>query len=66
MELSTIKFKTVQRINGIPYLSAQQIEGLKGVMCRDLKLEGTDEQLEAIDEAIELYFVAQNGIGVKI
>lgn len=66
MELSTLKFKTVQRINGVSYLSEPQIEGLKAIMCHELKLEGSDEQHQAIEEAIEVYFKAQDAIGIKI
>ena len=56
MENKNIGFYTMQMINGIKYMSSRQVEDLKHIVCCDLKIEKTEENFKAVEEAIKLYF----------
>lgn len=64
MEASTIKFKTIQFINGTKYLSEKQVESLCYSICHMLKIEKNKENFDYIKEACKIYFDAQNNIGL--
>lgn len=56
MTQSEIKFNTIKLINGIKYISKNQINDCKAYVRHVLNLENTDENNNAIEEAIKLYF----------
>jgi hypothetical protein len=56
MESFTIKFKTIQFLNGTKYLSEKQVEELCHLMCYDLNIEKTEENFNHIKEACRIYF----------
>jgi len=64
MSPDTIKFKTIQFINGTKYLLGDQVEQVKNTMCYNLKIERTEENLAIIEEAINVYFEAQNSLSI--
>ena len=51
-----IKFNTIKLINGIKYMTKNQIEDCKAYVRHSLKLEDVDENNNAIEEAIKIYF----------
>ena len=64
MSPDTIKFKTIQFINGTKYLLGDQVGQVKNTMCYNLKIERTEENLAIIEEAINVYFEAQNSLSI--
>ena len=64
MDASTIKYKTIQFINGIKYLAPKQIGDLKYIITHNLKIEKTEETDKEIEEAIKTYFEMQNSVGI--
>jgi hypothetical protein len=56
MKPSEIKFNTIKLINGIKYMTKSQVEDCKAYVRHSLKLEDTDENNNAIEEAIKIYF----------
>jgi len=60
MKIETIKFKTIQFVNGITYLSKEQVEQVKNIMCYNLKIEKTEDNLKAVEDGLKTYFTAQN------
>ena len=64
MENEEIKFKTIQLINGIKYLSTDQFDDFKYYACHRLGIEKTEENFEVIKEAVELYFKTQNSLHI--
>lgn len=65
MEESTIKFKTIQFINGIKYLSEKQVDDLGYTMCHNLGIDKCEENFLIIREACKTYFDLQNNLGVS-
>jgi hypothetical protein len=39
MDANTIKFKTIQFINGLKYMSEKQVDDAKHIICCDLQIE---------------------------
>lgn len=64
MDANTIKFKTIQFINGVKYLAPKQIEDLKYIITHNLKIKKTEDTDKAIEEGVKTYFEIQNSIGV--
>ena len=56
MTPSEIKFNTIKLINGIKRMSKNQVEDCKDCVRHSLKLEDVDENNNAIEEAIKIYF----------
>lgn len=56
MTPSEIKFNTIKLINGIKYMTKNQAEDCKAYVRHSLKLEDVDENNNAIEEAIKIYF----------
>lgn len=56
MTTSEIKFNTIKLINGIKYMTKNQVEHCKSYVRLSLKLEDTNENNNAIEEAIKIYF----------
>jgi hypothetical protein len=56
MTPSEIKFNTIKLINGIKYMTKNQVEYCKAYVRHSLKLEDVDENNNAIEEAIKIYF----------
>lgn len=65
MEPTTIKFKTIQYLNGINYLSEKQINDLCHLICVKLDIDKSEENFLIIKEACKVYFDLQNGLGVS-
>jgi hypothetical protein len=59
MDPSTIKFKTIQFINGTKHLSKNQVEDLCFLMCHNLGIEKVEENFAHIREACKVYFDLQ-------
>lgn len=59
MEASTIKFKTIQFLNGTKYLSEKQVEDLCYVMCHNLGIEKVEANFVHVREACKIYFGLQ-------
>ena len=53
---SEIKFNTIKLINGIKYMTKNQVEDCKAYVRHSLKLDDIDENNNAIEEAIKIYF----------
>ena len=64
MEVNTIKFKTVQFINGVSYLPPKQVDDLKYIITHNLKIEKTQDTDIAVEEGIKIYFEMQNNLGI--
>jgi len=62
MEIDTIKFKTIQFVSGTRYLLKDQVEQVKNIMCYNLKIEKTEENLKAVEEGLKIYFATQNSL----
>jgi len=56
MTPSEIKFNTIKLINGIKHMTKNQVEDCKDCVRHSLKLEDVDENNNAIEEAIKIYF----------
>jgi hypothetical protein len=56
MTPSEIKFNTIKMINGIKYMTKNQVEDCKAYVRLSLKLDNTDVNNNAIEEAIKIYF----------
>jgi len=61
MDASIIKFKAIQFLQGIKYLSKQQVLDFKSIVCDDLNIEKNEENFNLIHEAIETYFNVKTG-----
>jgi len=60
MDSSTIKFKTIQFINGIKHLPKSHIEIVQHHICNQLDIEKNDENFQIIVEGIQCYFDVNN------
>jgi hypothetical protein len=56
MTPSEIKFNTIKLINGIKNMTKNQVEDCKDYVRYSLNLENNDENNNAIEEAIKIYF----------
>jgi hypothetical protein len=56
VESKNIGFYTMQMVNGVKHMSSKQVEDLKHIVCSDLKIEKTEDNFKAIEEAVKLYF----------
>lgn len=56
MTPSEIKFNTIKILNGIKYMAKNQVEHCKAYVRHKLKLDDIDENNNAIEEAIKIYF----------
>lgn len=56
MTTNDIKFNTIKLINGIKYMTKNQVEDCKDYVRHSLKLEDTEENNNAIEEGIKIYF----------
>jgi hypothetical protein len=56
MTPSEIKFNTIKLINGIKYMTKNQVEDCKAYVRHSLQLADIDENNKAIEEAIKIYF----------
>lgn len=50
-----IKFKTIQLLNGIKYMSKGQFEDFKYYICHILEIEKTDHNFDVIREAVDIF-----------
>ena len=60
MDANTIKFKTIQFINGLKYMSEKQVSNAKHIICNDLQVEKSQENFKIIEEGIKTYFKTMN------
>ena len=56
MDANTIKFKTIQFVNGLKYMSEKQVSDAKHIICSDLQIEKTEENFNVIEDGIKTYF----------
>ena len=56
MTPNEIKFNTIKLINGIKYMTKNQVEDCKAYVRHSLNIDNTDENNNAIEEAIKIYF----------
>lgn len=56
MTESEIKFKAIQMLSGIKYLSKKQIDDFIGYAYHSLQIEKNEEHDRILMESIELYF----------
>ena len=56
MTPNEIKFNTIKLINGIKYMTKNQVEDCKAYVRHSLNLADIDENNKAIEEAIKIYF----------
>lgn len=54
MNEATIKYKTIEYINGVKYMQAEQVTALCYVVCDALNIENTEENFALIREACKL------------
>lgn len=62
MEPETIKFKTIQYLNGSKYLSQRRVEDLCHLICYDLKIEKNEENFNHVKEACQIFFTLERKI----
>lgn len=62
MDATTIKFKTIQFINGIKYLSTDQVDDLCIVICEKFSIEKNEKNFSHIRDACTTYFNIQNNL----
>lgn len=60
MKTSIIKYKTIAFINGIKYLTENQINDIIHIICNNLNIQPTDKNSNAVKEGIQIYFDIQN------
>jgi hypothetical protein len=56
MTPSEIKFNTIKLINGIKYMTKNQVEDCKAYVRHSLEIDDTVVNNNAIEEAIKIYF----------
>lgn len=57
---NTIKFKTIEFINGLSRISKDQ--NLEPVVCKHLGIEENEDNFKLIKEGVAIYFQTQNRI----
>ena len=65
MDVNTIKFKTIQFVNGLKYMSKKQVSDVKHIICSDLQIEKTEENFNVIEDAIKTYFKTIDSFSVR-
>lgn len=60
MTTENIKFNVIKELNGIKYLSQNQVEQFKSHVIDILNLNDTDENNQAIEDGIRIYFKLLN------
>ena len=65
MDVNTIKFKTIQFVNGLKYMSEKQVSDAKHIICSDLQIEKTEENFNVIEDAIKIYFKTIDSFSVR-
>ena len=65
MDVNTIKFKTIQFVNGLKYMSEKQVSDAKHTICSDLQIEKTEENFNVIEDAIKIYFKTIDSFSVR-
>ena len=65
MDVNTIKFKTIQFVNGLKYMSEKQVSDVKHIICSDLQIEKTEENFNVIEDAIKTYFKTIDSFSVR-
>ena len=65
MDANTIKFKTIQFINGLKYMSEKQVNDAKHIICCDLEIEKSEENFNIIEEGIKTYFKTISSFSVQ-
>ena len=56
MTTETIKFKTIQIINGVKYISEKQVEDLGHIVCQNLGIEASEKNFAIVRDACKIYF----------
>jgi hypothetical protein len=56
MQESRIKLKAMHLLNGVKYLSEQQVTHLCYVVCHELGVEKTEENFNHVKDACKIYF----------
>lgn len=56
MDAGTIKFRTIQFLNGTKYINREQLEPLCYLMCDIFGIEKTEENFVHVREACNIYF----------
>ena len=65
MDANTIKFKTIQFINGLKYMSEKQVSAAKHIICSDLQIEKSEENFKIIQDGIKTYFKTMDSFSVR-
>jgi hypothetical protein len=65
MDANTIKFKTIQFINGLKYMSEKQVDDAKHIICCDLRIDKSEENFKIIEEGIKTYFKTIDSFSVR-
>ena len=65
MDANTIKFKTIQFINGLKYMSEKQVDDAKHIICCDLQIDKSEENFNVIEEGIKTYFKTIDSFSVR-
>lgn len=56
MTENEIKFKAIELINGVKYMTTNQINDFKAYVRHHLNLEDAEENNKPIEEAVKIYF----------
>jgi hypothetical protein len=56
IQASTIKLKAMQVLNGVKYLSEEQVTQLCYVVCHELGVEKTEENFKHVKDACKIHF----------
>ena len=64
MDANTIKFKTIQLINGVSYLTPKQVDDIKYIVTHNLNIDKTEETDKAVEKGIKTYFDMQNSVRI--
>ena len=59
MTENEIKFKEIKLINGVKYMTENQVDDFKAYVRIYLNLEDTEENNKPIEEAVKMYFSQQ-------
>lgn len=65
MDSNTIKLKTMQLLNGVKYLQQSQFENLCSLVCDELKIEVSEENIQHIKDGCITYFSTINKVAIN-
>jgi len=65
MDANTIKFKTIQFVNGTKYISNSHLDYLKHIMCHNLEIEKTEDNFKAVEDGVKTYFETVSKIQIS-